>query len=281
MKNTLIKVLNLLMLPDLFRFSFQKKSITVIYYHDISAAYFEKQVKYLVRKYNVITIEDLYSYLYEDKAVPNYSLLISFDDGHIGNHSLLSIFIKYNIKPVIFLTAGIVGTNQVFWFHLPFPNSKFKENLKKIQDKERRRIINQQYKSFTICSSPEALTIEQIKEMRPFVNFQSHTMTHPCLPNTDDRTAEYEIVESKKKIEQIVEKPVFSIAYPNGNISDRDIYMLKEAGYLLGFAATKGYIYKNANPFLLNRISINDTSNYYEFKLRVSGIWYRIKNLIK
>jgi len=280
MKTLLIKILNLLFIPKIFRFLFQRNVITVIYYHDISKESFAKQISYIKSNYNIIDIDTLRNYLYKEEEIPKYSILITFDDGHIGNYTLLDVIIRNKIRPVIFLTANIIGTNKPYWFNLPFPDDGFKEKLKKIPDSERKNIINKIYSKDLIINSPEALTIKQIEEMNKYVDFQSHTLDHPCLPNASDTVAEHEIRESKVKIEEITRKEVYSIAYPNGDVSKRDIEYVKNSDYLIGFATTKGYVDKVSDPFLLNRISINDTDNFNEFKLRVSGVWYRLKMII-
>ena len=64
------------------------------------------------------------------------------------------------------------------------------------------------------------LTWDQIKEMAENdISFGAHTVNHPVLSRIPLNKAEYEIVESKKRIEENIGKPVTSFAYPFGKKS--------------------------------------------------------------
>jgi len=273
-KYFLINLIKMMGIPILFKFFFQKYKITILYYHNIDERSFKRHLLYIKNHYNIIDLSSLYDFLTNnDINMPNYAVLITFDDGHIGNYKLLDIFKAHNVKPVIFLTAGLIGTHSAFWFNLPFNNKSEKENLKQMPDKKRRDYINEKFKEFTAPQDSQALSIEMVREMSPFVDFQSHTVDHPCLPKCTDEEALYQIESSKKRIEDIVGKPVISIAYPNGDFSIRDIQLVKKAGYKIGFSSKPGFNHRNSDLYSLKRLSINDTDNYNEFILRISGVW--------
>ncbi len=277
-KYFLINVIKMMGIPILFRFFLQKHKITILYYHNIDERSFKRHLQYIQKHYKIIDLRSLYDFLTNnDINMPNYAVLITFDDGHIGNYKLLDIFKSHHIKPVIFLTAGLIGTQSAFWFNLPFNNKSEKENLKQMPDKKRRDYINEKFKKFNAPQDSQALSIEMVREMSPFVDFQSHTVDHPCLPKCTEEEARYQIESSKKRIEEIVGKPVISIAYPNGDFSSRDIQLVKKAGYKIGFSSKLGFNHRSSDLYSLKRLSINDTDNYNEFILRISGVWAFLK----
>ena len=47
----------------------------------------------------------------------------------------------------------------------------------------------------------ETLTINEIREMRTFADFQSHSLTHPCLSKCANEKSWFEITHSKKLLE--------------------------------------------------------------------------------
>ena len=51
--------------------------------------------------------------------VPERALVVTFDDGHRGNHRLLPIFRRYGIRPTIYLCSQIVGTQRGYWVNEP------------------------------------------------------------------------------------------------------------------------------------------------------------------
>jgi hypothetical protein len=71
-----------------------------------------------------------------------------------------------------------------------------------------------------------------------------------------------------------------AIAYPNGDYSDRDITLAKEAGYSCGVTVDFGYNTLDTDLFSLKRLSVNDTSNLDELAVKASGVWqfFKTKN---
>ena len=93
--------------------------------------------------------------------------------------------------------------------------------LKKSPDAERLSLLDR------LCDELEVndfqsldnlmLTWDQIKEMAENdISFGAHTVNHPILSRIPLDKAEYEIVESKKRIEENIGKAVTSFAYPFG-----------------------------------------------------------------
>ena len=63
------------------------------------------------------------------------------------------------------------------------------------------------------------------------LSIQSHTATHPDLTKITDY--EYELKESRDKIQKITGKPVIALAYPYGNFNDKVVAETKQY-YLFG-----------------------------------------------
>jgi peptidoglycan/xylan/chitin deacetylase (PgdA/CDA1 family) len=280
MKKIIIDLLVLFKIHLFFSFLNQKNKLSIIYYHDVDLASFTKHINYIKKKYNIIDLHTLINFLNDKKIkLPNYPILITFDDGHAGNYKLLNVFKQFNVRPIIFLTSNIIGTNKRFWFNIPFSDGDNKESLKKMKDSDRIQLINKKYLNHLTSEIPNALSIDQILEMNEYVDFQSHTCNHPCLPCTTDVVSNQEIAGSKKQIEEILGNEVISIAYPNGDFTKREIENCMKSGYKMAFATTYGFINSKSNPYTLCRLSTNDTNDFNEFILRVSGVWGFLKKI--
>jgi peptidoglycan/xylan/chitin deacetylase (PgdA/CDA1 family) len=59
----------------------------------------------------------------------------------------------------------------------------------------------------------------------------SHTCSHPHLPTTRDDQVERELSESKAVLEQWLQRPCPSLAYPYGGLSPRVVAAARKAGY--------------------------------------------------
>lgn len=279
MNKLLFKILRFSGIAFLFREIIQRKKVTILLFHDLKAKTADKTFAYLKNHYNLIGLNDLINAI--DKKdfskIPPKALIITFDDGHIRNYEMLPIIKKTNIPITIFLCAGLINTNRHFWFK--YKNKSIStSHLKLVPNEERLEILSKvgflQDKEF---EQPQALRKEQIDEMSNFINMQSHTLYHPILPKCKYDVAKTEIVHSKDILENDYSLNINAISYPNGDYSDRDIELSKNAGYKCGITVDYGFNTVNTDPFRLKRISVNDTDDLNELSVKASGVWAFIK----
>ena len=265
-------------LPFIFREVFQKNKVTILFLHDIEPDIAEKVFTYLVSNYNIISLNNFFELYKRKERFPEKSLIITLDDGHKNNHSLLPLFKKYDIPATIFLCSDIIDTNRHFWFKearsreasLPLTT----EQLKKISNHEKLQILKEiEFDLKKEYQESHALSKEQIRKMQPYVDFQSHTQFHPCLPQCNDNEAHNEIFNSKCFLEKEYGLTINAIAYPNGDYSNRDIKLCNAARYEFGLTTEPGFNTCNTDPFKLKRIGVNEKSNNInEIITQASGV---------
>jgi peptidoglycan/xylan/chitin deacetylase (PgdA/CDA1 family) len=272
----LYKLLRYSGLPFLFREILFRNSTRIVMFHDIGAEAAERAFGYLARRYNIVSLNDYLT----GRPMPPKSLVITLDDGHIGNHALLPVVKRLGIRPTIFLCAGIVDTRRRFWFLHKHPTVST-EALKKLPNDWRLQVLAEagfhQEKEF---EAPQALSKAQIEEMKGAFDLQSHTVFHPCLPQCSDETARAEIFDSKRILEEQFGLKVEAFAFPNGDYSERDIEMIRQAGYICAITVDYGFNAPGADPFRLRRLSIDDTGNLDALSLKASGVWTPLMALI-
>jgi len=82
----------------------------------VSKKTFAKQMKYLVKKYKVIPLEELVEKLVKKENLAPRTCAITFDDGWRDNYqNAYPILRKYRLPATIFLTTNFIGTEEVFW----------------------------------------------------------------------------------------------------------------------------------------------------------------------
>lgn len=279
MNKFLFRILRFSGIPILFREIIQRKRVSILLFHDLKGETAEKNFNYLTKKYNVICLNDLINAI--DKKdfskIPPKALIITFDDGHIRNYEMLPIIKKTKVPITIFLCAGLLNTNRHFWFKHKH-NSISTSELKLVPNEKRLELLSKVgFKQDKEFENPQALQKQQIDEMVPFVNMQSHTLFHPILPKCKYDVAKSEIVHSKEILEDNYGLNINAISYPNGDYSDRDIEFSKDAGYKCGITVDYGFNKANTDPFRLKRISVNDTDDLNELIVKASGVWALIK----
>lgn len=276
LKKILFVILRYSGLPYLFREVFQRNRVTILLFHDISRNEADTIFSSLEKKYNIISLNQFLEFLKNPNSNPNplpkKSAIITFDDGHRSNYNILPEIKKYSVPLTIFLCTEIINTKRHFWFHQEHP-SVSKNKLKQLPDDERQEILEEigfvQYKE---NGSAVALNSDQIKEMIPYVNFQAHSQFHPILPRCSPEIAKKEIFNSKEYLEEEFHIDVNAFSYPNGNYSDREIELCKEAGYECAITVDFGFNSLKTNPFRLKRLPVDGTEDVNELLVKASGL---------
>lgn len=237
----------------------------------------------LIPKYNIISLQD---YIKAKEAgtvdeLPPKSLIITLDDGHKSNYELKPLLERYNVPATIFLCSGIVDTNRHFWWKQDTGKEYSREHLKRIPNKEKLEILRgfgfEVIKEF---EDRQALSKDEIEDMKDMVDFQSHTEFHPILPNCTDEEAYEEISQSKKDLEDKYGFKIYALSYPNGDYSDRDIALAKKAGYTCGITIEPGFNSQDTDLFRLKRASIRDGADINELLVKASGLWWYLRKMV-
>jgi len=168
-------------------------------------------------------------------AVPDKHVLLTFDDGYDDLYEhLLPLVIQHQYKPLIFLVADRIGQSNV-WDQASGLRAR---NL---------------------------LTLEQIREMQGCgVDFGSHTLTHPWLPDVPDAQLHREVRDSKHRLEDLLGVEITSFAYPYGGVDMRVRSAVQAAGYKAAFTIQPGLNWWN-DPLCQRRADVNDYTSLAGF----------------
>lgn len=281
LRNLMFKILRFSGLPLLFREILQRKKVTIVMLHDPAPEVAARAFRFLTDHYNIISLNDFLEARRARDAgrLPRKALIITLDDGHIGNYRLLPVIKAMNIPVTIFLCAGIIDTRRQYWFQYQHPGLS-KPALKQMTNRERLEALAKAgFRPEREWAEPRALSATQIREMAPYVNFQGHTVFHPCLPKCNDVEAFHEIAGCREILEQNFHLKINALAYPNGDYSERDIELVKQAGYTCAITVDYGFNAIYTDPYRLRRLSLDDTDNTDAVCVKASGAWTCLLNL--
>lgn len=122
--------------------------------------------------------------------------------------------------------------------------------LKAYSAQEREEVIKRLAEACRVNTWPgdedrPMLSWEEVREMSKHgISFGSHTMSHPVLSTISTSEVRKEIVESKKVIEDQIQKPVTTFAYPYGKYTDYTDEVTKvlfDEGFEYACTTTVGY----------------------------------------
>jgi len=211
----------------------------ILLYHSVNDKnLFLREMLYLKKNFRFVLPKDLKKEILEAKNNKENIVCLTFDDGELGNYTTaLPILEDLGIKATFFITAGLLGK------YIDGPFGK-------------RPMMNDQ----------------QVHELFYLGHeIGAHTMTHPKLTEIPLAEARKEIFQSKFYLENLIDSPIISFAYPCGAFNETISNLVKEAGFFYG-VTTKEALLKNGNInwFKLPRIGIDETIGLLQFKGKVS-----------
>lgn len=109
------------------------------------------------------------------------------------------------------------------------------------------------------------------------IQFQSHTCTHPDLTALDLERVEYELLNSKKGIEDALGLPVRHLAYPFGAFNPMVMQLTEDAGYAAAYTFGK----PGMDRYSRGRFIIHGKDGSLRFAIKVSGWSNWVRNILK
>lgn len=272
-------------LYHLGKFFYKEEKFLSIYFHAPSPKLFEDIVKWCKAKgYRFIDINECYKILSNNIEIKEKVVYFSFDDGWESNLNLLPIIEKYNVPITIFVATEPIESGNYWWEYASKSGGPTKVSLmKKLEHSEFLKEINILKSNIKLQRS--SITEDGLKTLKkhPLVSIQSHTVTHPILINCSQKTLDWELVESKKYLENKVGENIIAFSYPNGDFSEREIKAVENAGYKIAFTTKAHRIDTTSlgNLYLIPRKAINTLGGKYENLAKVIGVWQKTFNLLK
>lgn len=266
--------------------------ITGVYFHNPSKKLFEKCITWLIKNgFNIISSRELEDILSKKMAAPDYAVWISLDDGWKDNMSNVFPFaVKNKIPLTFFITTEAVEGSGVYWWSLAESNKELLQEpyksdinkLWKVSENERKNIIKGLVTKTNAGFKREAMTIEDVKQISncDFITIGSHTVNHVITPNCTDEELNYELGESKRKLEEWTQKEVNFFCYPNGDLSGKEEAILINNGYRMAAAAENEFITVDAAHYKIPRFSIGE-GYFYEELCHMFGVWQKVVKKFK
>jgi peptidoglycan/xylan/chitin deacetylase (PgdA/CDA1 family) len=228
---------------------------------------FERHLQFYKRHFNVVSLDDYYNKRFsKDK----FNICLTFDDGYANNHKyVLSLVDKYQLPVTFFVTAigdtgydilwndfmGIVGKygpKTLVLKNEHFHKGRFNKYISEQSGKgiiEILRAGDFDIKAETMKllyplvpfreSKPYDIDYwlqmnqQQIRDLSlsPYATIGSHGYYHNDLSRISHDAAVAEMKLSKQYLENIIDKPVNSLAFPYGTYTPAVVDAAKNIGY--------------------------------------------------
>lgn len=276
---------------------------------DVDVQSFEWQTRLLARYFNVLPLREAARRL-QGGSLPARAVSITFDDGYADNLLLaLPILKKYELHATFFIATGFLDGGRM-WndtvietfarapglslslenlglgrYSLTTTAERFaaiKDVLGKVKYRTvaERVSITEAMAAQVSHSLPNDLmmTTAQLRTLYAAgMEIGAHTEQHPILARTTPAEAEREISASRHRLQEMLNDPVATFAYPNGrpgtDYESQHVTMLRNAGFEVGVSTAWGSARRGMHPLQLARIAPWDTTPV-RFGLRIARSYF-------
>jgi len=224
----------------------------ILMWHGISprmAARFERELRFLRRNFEVVPLGALVNALAEGPAATAGKVALTFDDGLRNNVTVAYPILKRLGMPATFYVCGqLAETRQWLWNH------EMRQRLRRLEGPALSRLgralgqggadregLIKWMKGLPLAERGRAEakvrwatprfvpTAEErvefdvagwddLHSLDPrLVTIGSHSLTHPILPSLTAQELEREVGESRRRLEERLQRAVELFAYPNGD----------------------------------------------------------------
>ncbi|HQS80879.1 MAG TPA: polysaccharide deacetylase family protein [Thiobacillus sp.] len=192
----------------------------------VSMQQFRDQLNFLAAEgYATPTMGELVA---EPNKWTGRTAVITFDDGYVDNLAACDELQKRGLRATWFVVTGSIGESP------KWPADGRPEG----------RLLN----------------VVELREMQSRgMEIGSHTVNHVRLTEVSDARLTSELSDSKAALEDLLGRPVGSFAYPYGVWDVRCDDAVKQAGYSAACITRTGWALRDANPYLLRRLTIFNT----------------------
>ena len=232
-----------------------RRRLSILLYHDPRPETLARHLDYLKQRYSGVELSRAVDAMRHNAwdTLPDYPLAITFDDGWKGNVAAVDVCREYGFPVTIYACSQIVGTHRHFWW------TNADESLKQLSSSQRRGVLAE----LGVDERREymerlALSADEIRLMSDIAEFGAHTRFHPILTVCTDDEAWNEISVSREEMEALTNRPCTHFAYPNGDYTEREVNMLRHAGFLSARTTDIGWNTSSTDPYRLRCLGTLD-----------------------
>ncbi len=234
---------------------------------------FERQVRFLVENYHVISMQELLRVSQNEAVLPSRAVLVTFDDGYNDfAENAWPILKKHQVPVTLFVpTAYPDHPERVFWWdklHQAVHQTERRDDLVADCGIIQLRTQSQREQSFSkmrdyVKSRPHKEAMEWVEKVcgligavqpesqilswralrqlaREGVTMGAHTRTHPLMDLISVEQALVEAHGSLQDLEREIGSALPIFAYPGGHFSEEVVMGLKDVGFVLAFTTVRG-----------------------------------------
>lgn len=265
----------------------------------IALRQFEQHLQYFKRHFEVVSQEKIFAMYRESYRPQKKTIALTFDDGYANNFNrVYPLLKKYHFPATMYvISSGLVVGGMITWYdYLDFVKDDLdvrqlhKGKFSNIEELKRYvQTINYAQRQQLFAAIATQVDIKIYKKQNPeehwklmnsaqvrelsnsgLIEIAAHSHTHPNLGEIKPEDAKEEITQSKAILEEVLQKEVRSIAFPDGSYTERVKKICIDAGYKNLLAVDYRCHSDLADKNILPRYCISSTTTYESNMIQVN-----------
>ena len=219
----------------------------------VTPAQLSEQMKIIAGEGSPVSLPQIVSWLLDGTPLPERAIAVTFDDGYQDVYRYAApILAQHRVSATAFVISGLC-------------------------DGLARDVSYQP--SRPMLSWAEVRALGQLGW-----TIGSHTLSHPILSQQSDDDSRRELVDSRRRLTQMLGHEVTLLAYPYGTrrtVSSREHRLAKAAGYQAAFLDAIGSVSRRCDRFALPRCKVLGTDSLRVFRSSLRGqldLWRRVED---
>jgi len=275
-----------------------------LYYgvHSATPEQFELQLEFLSRRCAFVSLDDVIESIQGGRPLPPRAVLFTFDDAYQGfDDHAWPLLKRYRAPVVMFVPTGFPDQPTLgFWWDQVYhaitttqqPALDIGEGRWMLDTSVNKKIAAQRTMTL-IKSLPHGQAMALVRSISDQLGVSSachnviswrrlevlaaegvtmgaHTHSHPLLNRLPLDAAKKEVIRSRRELQERLNAPIRSFAFPAGDCSNELAEMLRKEKFELAFTTRRGINnLRNCDPLRLKRINVGGRSTPNVLRLQM------------
>jgi peptidoglycan/xylan/chitin deacetylase (PgdA/CDA1 family) len=249
----------------------------------LPAQAFQRQMRWLVRHYQVVPLEELVGRLRDRRPLRRLAA-VTFDDAYLGVfHHAWPVLRDLQIPATVFVVANAPTSGKPFWWDHPAVQAAATPRRRHAWLTELRGDGAAILQSITPAADPIVPSDQQPADWRTIarsahegLTLGVHSRTHRSLPTLSDAELTDELAASREVIARETGTAPECFAYPYGAWDPRLREAVRLAGYRAAVTLDYGLNRAGADPLALPRVNVPAGISDAAFEAWVAGLRIRL-----